>query len=228
MNIVDLYNGIYKQYRTINLILSLGLDKWWRKNLIKELKQIKPLPETICDICAGTGDLTEILAYEFSKSIIKAVDANPNMLELAIKKNKFNNVEFIKSNIKKLPFEDNLFDCVTISFATRNIYFSNEFDEIIKEINRVLKNGGIFIGVEIINHPSKIINFFSKIYIKFAISLINKINPTISTSYNFLKNSIFKFDLKKFKDILIKNIGNIKIKYVFPGNIIIHISQKTI
>ena len=225
-NLSKLYDNIYKRYRTVNSILSIGLDSYWRKQLIKELKKINPSPKKICDICSGTGDLTELLAENFKKSHIIAIDANEKMLEIATQKIHYKNVEFIKSDIRKIPFDDNTFDCVTISFATRNIYFSSKFDKIIKEIKRILKTNGVFIGVDVITHPNKIINLFSKTYIEIAIFLINFINPSYTSSYNFLKNSIFSFKLKNFEKIITENFGNFKIKRILPGNILIHISRK--
>ena len=226
MEIPDLYNNIYKKYKLINSILSLNLDKWWRKKLVLELKKLNPSPKTICDIGTGTGDLIEILAKNFSNSKIKGIDANIKMLEIALENIKLKNVEFIKSDLTNMPFNGCSFDCITISFATRNVYFSKNFEKIIREINRVLKKDGIFIGVEIINHNNKFLNFFSKLYINTVIFLINLIDPSSKLAYNFLKNSIFNFDLESFKKIMIKNFGNITIKRIFPGNIIIHISKK--
>lgn len=197
--IVNLYDRIYKHYRIVNSLITLGFDNFWRKRLIKIIKETKK-PSKICDICCGTGDLTEILVKNFDDCDIYGVDANINMLKKA--KEKLKNAKFIQSYISEMPFEDNFFDIVTISFATRNLFYSKDFKQSISQIKRILKPGGYFISIETSAYKNIFMNIFLKIYLNISINVINFIFPTSARSYNFLKSSIINFSSYQFSKSL--------------------------
>lgn len=218
--IVNLYDRIYKHYRIVNSLITLGFDNFWRKRLIKEIKK----PSKICDICCGTGDLTEILVKNFANCDIYGVDANINMLEKA--KENLRNVKFICSYISEMPFEDNFFDIVTISFATRNLFYSRDFKKSILEIRRILKLGGYFISIETSTYKNIFMNILLKTYLNISINFINLIFPASIKSYNFLKSSITNFNSYEFSKSLEDFLKIEKIINLSPFPISIIIAKK--
>lgn len=196
-NIIKLYDRIYKIYRLFNFIITLGMDELWRKkaarfifNFLKDKKDLR-----ILDCACGCGDMTKHLKYFFPYSIIYGVDGNSNMLEIA--KRRVFGVNFINSECSKLPFDDKYFDAVVVSFATRNLYYSNMSDEIFSEIKRVLKDNGFFFSLETDLPQNKFINKLFKIYISFIFFIIFLfLDKENKTAYLFLKNTVLNFSSK--------------------------------
>lgn len=222
-----LYDKIYKHYRIVNSIITLGLDTYWRYKTAKKAEEISPHARNILDICCGTGDLTVILKKTFPNSNVYGIDANKNMLEIA--KQKYPHIKFILSDVSKIPFDDNYFDIITVSLATRNLFYNQEkFNKVIKEIIRVLKKDGFFINMETTNFSNKFLRFLSHAYIKTVINTVKLFIPESAKSYNFLKESVISFpDSNKFSQILKeKGFSEINTEKLFPGIIAIHTSKK--
>jgi len=220
--IVGLYDKIYSHYRLVNFILTLGLDNWWRRKTVDYIKKISH--STICDICCGSGDFTKILITKFKEAEITGVDANSNMLEIA--KKRIKNANFINSYISEIPLTNDSFDIVTVSFATRNIFFSDDFLKSITEIKRILKEDGVFISLETTLPDNPISSFLVRIYLNISIGLINLILPESSKSYSFLRSSIKAFKVSDFADKIKPYFKSIEIKVLFPGVVALCIARK--
>jgi len=180
-------------YERINHILTLGLDTVWRKRIAKLASTIKP--ETCVDMCSGTGETAAYLSkYLPQETKITAVDFSPEMLAEAKKKPMAHKVEFVISDIKNLPFPDNQFDLVTMSFATRNINLDKEtLTSSFAEYYRVLKPGGHFINLETSQPPNAIIRKLVHLYINIFIKRIGQKISGSKTGYAYLANSIPRF-----------------------------------
>lgn len=136
-----MFNSIAGKYDLLNHLLSLGIDKGWRRKLVRGLKSSPA--KVILDLACGTGDLT-IALYKNGFTVTGA-DLSVNMLQIARQKSeKLEKMEqpipdYIECSAENLPFEDSSFDAVTISFGIRN--FQNR-DIALQEIFRVLKPDG--------------------------------------------------------------------------------------
>jgi len=141
-----MFDFIAPKYDFLNHFLSFGVDKYWRKQLIKKVK--KHSPKSILDIATGTGDLA-IEASKLKPDKIVGIDISEKMLHVGrekIRQKKIENlVTLRKADAEKLPFQDNEFDAVIVAFGIRN--FEN-LENGLKEILRVLKPGGLFIALE--------------------------------------------------------------------------------
>ncbi|HAQ54315.1 MAG TPA: bifunctional demethylmenaquinone methyltransferase/2-methoxy-6-polyprenyl-1,4-benzoquinol methylase, partial [Flavobacteriaceae bacterium] len=134
----QMFDTISNKYDNLNRVISLGTDLKWRRKVLQMAKN--HTPDSILDVATGTGDL----AIEFAKHItakkIIGFDLSEGMLSMARKK--VNNtvlqakVDFIKGDGEAMPFEDNSFDVITVSFGVRN--FEN-LEKGLSEILRVLK-----------------------------------------------------------------------------------------
>jgi demethylmenaquinone methyltransferase / 2-methoxy-6-polyprenyl-1,4-benzoquinol methylase len=165
-----MFESVPKQYDLINHIITLGMDTGWRKKAA--LICLHNHPARILDICCGTGDLS-ISLFQLAdyKPEITGVDFSRLMLDEAEKKAPVkapgNNIKFVEAEVSNLPFPDNHFDCVCISFAFRNLTYRNPHTaDYLKEVFRVLKPGGQFVIVESAQPKSSFIRFFFRLYLR--------------------------------------------------------------
>ncbi|MEL6813127.1 MAG: ubiquinone/menaquinone biosynthesis methyltransferase, partial [Bacteroidota bacterium] len=140
----EMFDTISGNYDGLNRVISFGTDIKWRKKVLKLIAENGP--RTILDIATGTGDLAIQFAKKIEADNIVGLDLSEGMLSVARKKviNKTfkSPVEFIKGDSEALPFEDNSFEAITVSFGIRN--FEN-LEKGLKEIERVLAPGGLFV-----------------------------------------------------------------------------------
>ena len=119
----------------------------WRKKVIQYTAE--KIKKHILDIATGTGDLPIMMAKATKAEKIIGLDISEGMLEIGkkkiTKKNLDNKIEMIVGDSENLPFEDNSFDIVTVSFGVRN--FEN-LEKGLSEIRRILKEGGKLIVLE--------------------------------------------------------------------------------
>jgi demethylmenaquinone methyltransferase/2-methoxy-6-polyprenyl-1,4-benzoquinol methylase len=127
------------------------MDEGWRKQTAQEV--VAENPSRILDLCCGTADLTMHIATFASKdSEIFGLDFSHTMLERAKEKVAVfgkGRVKLVQGDAGNMPFEDNYFDAIGISFGFRNLTFENPDALLhISEVLRVLKPGGRFVIVE--------------------------------------------------------------------------------
>ena len=132
-----LFNKVSKKYDLMNDLMSFGLHRLWKKDLINNIELIKP--SIILDLAGGTGDISQLLLKKFNKSKIIIYDLSYEMIKRS--KNKFNskNIVYINGSAELISLSDNSVDIITLSFGLRN--FSN-IEKAVKECYRVLKVGG--------------------------------------------------------------------------------------
>lgn len=201
--VAEMFDNISPKYDFLNHLLSLGIDRLWRKRAIKLLKDKQP--KMILDIATGTGDFA-IEALPLNPDKIIGMDISAGMLEVGKKKMKDKKVDHIidmqLGDSENLPFEENKFDAVTVSFGVRN--FEN-LEIGLAEIFRVLRPGGRLVVIEF-SQPRKfpfkqLYNF----YFKNILPRIGKLVSKDSAAYTYLPESVSVFPYgNDFLDILSK------------------------
>jgi demethylmenaquinone methyltransferase/2-methoxy-6-polyprenyl-1,4-benzoquinol methylase len=116
----NIFSEIPETYELVNHILTFGLDVLWRKRAVKIA--VKSGGARWIDVCTGTGETASYLC-RFAKNgtEVYAADFSLPMLREAKEKPEGGCIKFLLSDVENLPFSDNTFDLITISFATRNI-----------------------------------------------------------------------------------------------------------
>jgi len=190
-NIRLMFNNIAKRYDFLNHFLSLGIDIYWRKRVIQILKTFQP--KEILDIATGTGDLAIQIAKINPKKII-GIDIAEEMLLIAkekIKKKKLNNIiEMFTADSENLPFENMLFDAVTVAFGVRNF---EDLEKGISEIYRVTKLGGKAVILEF-SMPTKFpVKQLYQFYFKFILPLLGRLVSKNKFAYTYLPASVSAF-----------------------------------
>jgi demethylmenaquinone methyltransferase/2-methoxy-6-polyprenyl-1,4-benzoquinol methylase len=180
------FDSVAKNYDLMNDLMSFGLHRIWKKFLLLD----NPLRgnEKILDLAGGSGDLS-ILFKEKNKNIqIIHSDINEEMLKEGKKKiiDRGLLIPSVTINAENIPFSNNYFDIVTISFGLRNMTHKNK---VLNEIYRCLKPGGKIVILEF----SKVHSSIKKVYDFFSFNIIPKIGQIVandSNSYQYLAESI--------------------------------------
>tara|TARA_R110000850_G_scaffold23109_3_gene68024 strand:- start:76 stop:849 length:774 start_codon:yes stop_codon:yes gene_type:complete len=207
----QMFDTISENYDGLNRVISLGSDIKWRKKVIKMVAEKKP--RTILDIATGTGDLAIQFAEKISAEKIVGLDLSEGMLSVARKKVSgkeiSEKIEFVQADSEALPFEDNTFDAITVSFGIRN--FEN-LEKGLSEIFRVLKKGGIFVILET-SVPSK---FPFKqgyyFYSKNILPLVGKVFSKDKVAYKYLSESASVFPHGEALNNILRKIGFKEVK----------------
>ena len=222
--ITKVFQDVSRKYDLMNDLMSLGIHRLWKKNLIHWLN---PQKNTILiDVASGTGDIAKLYLHKINyKGYVYCVDENKGMLDLNKRKFKANtNVKWFCNYAEKLPFKKNYFDYYTISFGIRNV---SNLNNALKEAYRVLKPGGRFLCLEFSKVKNKILNKFYKTYSK-SIPTIGKFIVGKSEPYEYLINSIEKFysQEKFFEHIKKQNFVNVSYRNLNGGIVAIHSAWK--
>ena len=138
----SMFARIARRYDVANRFLSGGIDVWWRRRLVAAVKTITP--KVVLDVATGSGDVAFALARRLGETTeILGLDFCQPMLDEAIlRKRDFRraaNITFQQGDALALPFADNSFDAVTISFGLRNLA---DRGVALKEMRRVLRSDG--------------------------------------------------------------------------------------
>ncbi len=202
----QMFDTISGNYDGLNRVISLVIDVKLRKKVIKLVS--KTNPASILDIATGTGDLAIQFAEATQAEKIIGLDLSEGMLSIAHKKvantKLKNRIDFIKGDSENLPFEDNSFDAITVSFGIRNF---ETLEKGLSEILRVLKPGGIFVILET-SVPTKIpFKQGYTIYSKGILPIIGKLFSKDKVAYNYLSESASVFPHGKALNNILRKIG---------------------
>ncbi len=194
--IVSMFDNIAPTYDTANRVMSMGVDKSWRRkacDLAYEFSGADTL-DKIVDIACGTGDMMEFWKNRsevngIAIGEIVGVDPSVGMVDVARKKYPLFNYHIASAT--DIPLEDASADILSITYGIRNVV---QREDALKEFNRVLKKDGLVVILEFMKNenPSslgKIMNFYTN-------KILPKVGGFISKNleaYEYLPNSIESF-----------------------------------
>src|SRR5262249_51883692 len=136
-----MFDGIAPKYDLLNHLLSLNVDKAWRKRVTR---MVPVTTGPLLDLCTGTGDL----AFEYDRASngrvrIVGIDFSAEMLTHAVAKSQRRGshlrIGFVQADAQRLPFADGAFEAVTVAFGLRNV---TDTDRGLAEMARVTRPGG--------------------------------------------------------------------------------------
>lgn len=189
--VAEMFDNISPKYDFLNHLLSGGVDIYWRKKAISLLK--KAQPKQILDIATGTGDFA-IEALRLKPDKVTGVDISEGMLAVGREKIERlglqDKITFMKGDSENLPFPDNYFDAVIVSFGVRN--FENLLAGL-SDMCRVMRFGGTCVVVEFSNPKSFPFKQLYNFYSKYILPGIGKIVSKDDSAYKYLPESVQAF-----------------------------------
>lgn len=190
----EMFGRIAPRYDLLNHLLSLGVDKAWRRRVARRFSMVLRGPDAhVLDLCCGTGDLAFALRREAREGAeIVGSDFAPEMLDRARAKAAAGGarVSFVEADALCLPFGDASFDLVTCAFGFRNLA---AYDRGLIEILRVLKPGGNAAILEFSEPPGKLFGLLYRFYFRRILPLIGGLISGSVSAYSYLPASVGKF-----------------------------------
>lgn len=212
--VLKVFSEVAHLYEVVNHVLTFGLDIPWRRRAA----QVGASGGGIhwLEVCSGTGEMAanlQKLATPNTRIIVS--DFSLPMISKAREKRELRKTSISLADSQQLPYPDNTFDLVIISFATRNIAPTREkLISFLQEFNRVLKPGGRFVNLETSQPTFTPFRIAFRLYTKQIIKLVGRIISGSKTGYAYLAHTVPRFfNAEDLSEILIES-GFSKVKYV--------------
>jgi demethylmenaquinone methyltransferase / 2-methoxy-6-polyprenyl-1,4-benzoquinol methylase len=196
--VAAMFDGVAKNYDRANDLLSLGSARVWRKAVAKLVNPQSG--QFILDLAAGTG----ASSVAFLKEGVRVVAADFSMGMLEEGRKRHPEIEFVFADATKLPFREEEFDTVTISFGLRNV---ENTELALSEMLRVLKPGGKLVVCEFSTIPNKALHSLYRFYLKNLLPRISALVSKTPEAYSYLAESIDAWPKQTELANLIEKVG---------------------
>ena len=191
-----MFDSIAGKYDFLNHFFSLGIDKLWRKKLVKRL--VKTMPVDVLDVATGTGDQA-IAAAKAGVSNVIGIDISEQMLAEGRKKvvarKLADRITFEYGNCEDLQFADSSFDAVSVTFGVRNF---EHLEKGLAEIYRVLRPGGQAFILEFSMPKNLIVRGLYRFYFFRVMPFIGRLISKDKHAYTYLPTSVDPFPKREF------------------------------
>jgi demethylmenaquinone methyltransferase/2-methoxy-6-polyprenyl-1,4-benzoquinol methylase len=217
--VAAMFDGVAKHYDRTNSVLSMGNSLIWR---VATVRAVAPQAgERVLDIAAGTG--TSSVALAKSGADVVAADFSPGMIEVG--RLKHPGITFVQADAMALPFGDDEFDAVTISFGLRNI---EDPKKALAEMYRVLKPGGRLVICEFSKPPRAIFRAGYSVYMKYIMPAVVDAASSNPEAYTYLADSIREWPDQVTLSQWIRGAGFTRVAYrnLTVGVVALHRGRK--
>ncbi|MFC3994578.1 demethylmenaquinone methyltransferase [Nocardiopsis sediminis] len=185
-DVAAMFDDIAGRYDLVNDVLSLGQDRLWRRAVVNAVDAYSG--ELVLDLAAGTGTSSESFTGKGARVI--ACDFSQGMLKVGAERRggaSRRGVTFVAGDALSLPFADETFDAVTISFGLRNVH---DVGQALRELHRVTKVGGRLVICEFSHIPVGALDTLYSGYLMAALPKIARVFTDNTGAYEYLSNSI--------------------------------------
>jgi len=183
------FDGIARRYDIANSILSMGVDRLWRRRLAEYVHD--GAPARVLDVATGTGEVLLSLARHARNSVqFVGVDMAGEMLGVARRKPYGQLCLFARGDALGLPFSDGTFDAATIAFGIRNV--ANP-EVALREFGRVLRPGGRLAVLEFSLPENSIVRRLYLLYFRHVLPRIGGWLAGDRAAYRYLNASVETF-----------------------------------
>lgn len=187
--VVKMFNDIAPTYDKLNHLLSLNVDKSWRKKAVRRIMENHP--QRLLDIACGTGDFAIALAQAGVPEVM-GIDISEGMLEIGRQKvaQLGLNIEMKVDDSESLSLADNTIDAISVAFGVRN------FEHLqlgLNEMLRVLRPGGLVCVLELSVPTNPILLWGYKLYFLHVLPFFGGLISGNREAYKYLPTSVLNF-----------------------------------
>ncbi len=187
----QMFDRIAARYDTLNRLMSLGLDRIWRRRLVLALGCEGRC--RVLDVATGTADVAIDVATYHPLGQVTGLDPSKGMLEVGQRKIEQmgleQRVELVEADAQAMPFEDDRFDAACVSFGIRNVP-----DRLLglREMTRVTRPGGRVVVLELSEPTEGIMAPFARFHVHHVVPRLGALLSG-SKEYRYLQESIQAF-----------------------------------
>lgn len=189
-HIGQLFDRIAGTYDGLNHVLSLNIDKRWRRRAIRMLAPA----EQVLDVAIGTADLTIEILRQGKAQHVTGIDLSHGMMAIGeqkvAKRGYAQQVQFDYGSAQQMPYANASFDTVTCAYGVRN--FAN-MDEGLSEMYRVLRTGGELMVLEFSYPTNPVIRWGYDLYFTHILPFIGNLFSRDKGAYSYLNRSVKNF-----------------------------------
>lgn len=193
-DVQNMFDRIARRYDLMNRVMTLGIDRRWRNAAIRAAK-VDPSTHAL-DVCCGTGDITFLLAEAGAEQVV-GLDFSEGMLEQARRRQgvhrdpaSADRIQFLQGDALALPFDDDSFDVITVSFGVRNV---EDLALAFREFARVGRPGARIVCLEITRPKSRVANWFYDVWFDRIVPLLGAVISRDRDAYTYLPESTKSF-----------------------------------
>ncbi len=188
----EMFDTIAPTYDRLNHILSLQIDKIWRRRVVDIAKRVSPAK--ILDLATGTADLAIALAQKLPTSEVTGADPSQGMLAVAKEKIEqrglSQRISLCVEHAENLSFDSESFDLVTAAFGVRNF---SDLEGGIKEMARVTRHGGWVVVLEFSTPQNPLFRAIYNLYSREILPRVGAILSKDRKAYEYLPASVEEF-----------------------------------
>jgi len=205
----SMFDSIAADYDRLNHLMSLGLDKIWRKKAIRHV-----CGPAVLDIACGTGDFAIAIAKALPKASVTGIDLSEGMLEVMERKvaaaSLDARIKGQQGDCTAMPFEEGSFDSATIAFGIRNF---EDRPAALREILRVLRPSGRLVIMELSVPRNRVLRGLYKLYFCHVMPWMGGLVSGDRAAYRYLPASVLAFPapgewMQVMRDAGFSNVGH--------------------
>lgn len=189
-HIGQLFDRIAGTYDGLNHLLSLNIDRRWRRRAIRQMRPA----EDVLDVAIGTADLTLELLRQGKAKQITGIDLSRKMMEIGESKvarsGYSERVRFDYGSAQQMPYAGEAFDAVTCAYGVRNFA---DMDEGLREMHRVLRPGGQLMILEFSYPTNPFIRWSYDLYFSHILPFVGNLFSRDKGAYSYLNRSVKHF-----------------------------------
>ena len=198
----NMFNNIAPTYDRLNHILSVNIDRLWRRRVVRLVQKMKP--QQILDVATGTGDLAIAMAQKIEGCRILGVDLSEQMLAVAREKvaacGLSETIALAVGDAEHLEVADGSVDVATVAFGVRN--FEN-LEQGLREMHRTIKEGGHIVILEFSTPRARLFGALYHWYSHKVLPFIGRLISRDGAAYDYLPSSVDEFPApEKFMEML--------------------------
>lgn len=188
----DMFDNIAPTYDRLNHILSVNIDRLWRRRVVRLVRRMHP--QHLLDVATGTGDLAIAMAGQISDCTIHGVDLSAQMLAIAREKvaarGLSERISLAVGDAEHLDVADESVDVATVAFGVRN--FEN-LELGLREMHRTIKPGGHIVILEFSTPRARIFGALYRWYSHKVLPFVGRLISRDGAAYDYLPSSVDEF-----------------------------------